>query len=177
MLCYFNYTTCSQLPLNHKFASSSARLRYTVANGTIRTWELRRKEKKAWFACREVIQLDVQAANESTRFVLLQGNLFIGPIFTREKQEAWERRKTFISQHLLEEEEPDFIGPINIHYYRQRLWTFYWSERFIVKPDRFEWETASNQTRILWENWWEACESLIKEIQLLPFNYLQVALV
>jgi hypothetical protein len=135
------------------------------------------KRKEDVIRLQVIIQPGVQATDESTLFVLLQDNLFIGPVFTRAKQEAIERKKTFIRPHLLEEHPADFIGPVNIDYFLQRISIFQWCELIIEEPHSITWAEASNSTRGLWENWWEASDKLIKDIQLLPFNYLQVAVV
>ena len=121
--------------------------------------------------------IDVQTTDEAELFVLVENNLFIGPIFTREKQEAIERKKTFIAKHLLEKQGPGFIGPINIDYYEQRIWTYKLCDLLLKEPISYEWAEASNTTRGLWEDWWETCERLIKQVKQLPLNYLQVSVI
>lgn len=124
-----------------------------------------------------VIQLDEQATNECTLLVLLQDNLFIDPILTREKREAIERKKTYIRPHYFEEYPSGFIGPVNIDYFYQRYNTFEFCDLIIQEPHSITWAEASNTTRSLWEDWHASCEQLNKEIQQLPFNYLQVAII
>ena len=122
-----------------------------------------------------IILPDAEEANEITLVGQLQAGLFIGPVLTLAKQEAIDRKKTFVPLNRLEKEAADFIGPVNIHYYKQRGWTFRFCKLLIVEPHPLEWSEASNSTRLEWENWWEACTNLVTLIESLPFNYEQVA--
>ena len=129
-------------------------------------------------ACWQVTILpDVQATIEHTLVGPLRDGLFIGPVLTLATQEAIDRKKTKIQPHLLEEHPADFIGPVNIDYLHQRIWVFEWCEEILEEPHPITWSEASNTTRSLWENWWEDCESLIKTIKRLPYNYEQVAVI
>ena len=157
-------------------SATFARLPITIANGTIRT-RVTIGEKEEDVVHSAVIQQDVQATIETERFVLLEDNLFIGPIFTQKRQEAIERKKTFISKDYLEKQWPGFIGPINVHYYKQRCWAYKLCDLILIDPLSDEWIEASNTTRSLWEDWWEECETLIKQLKQLPLNYLQVAVI
>jgi hypothetical protein len=130
------------------------------------------------------IQPDEQSEDEETQLEqlveLLQGpppNHFIGPIITREKRESFERKGTFIRYRHLEEQVEGFIGPLNINYLIQRQHTFHLCDLIISEPKNIVWAEASITTRRLFEDWWEACERLIKEIVQLPFNYQQVPVI
>ena len=137
--------------------------------------QLQGKTKEDVAGWQVIILPDAQATNNTTLVGPLRAGLFIGPVLTLAKQEAIDRKKTFIPPNRLEQEAAGFIGPVNIDYYQQREWTFEFCELLIEEPHPITWSEASNTTRKLWENWWEACENLIKVIQSLPFNYEQVA--
>ena len=141
----------------------------------VRGYYRRKKEKDV--ATSEAIQQDVQAEDVAELFVPLVDSLFIGPIFTQEKREAIERKKTFIAKHLFEKQGPGFIGPININYFEQRIWAYKWCDLLLKEPISYEWAEASNTTRGLWEDWWATCEKLVKQLKQLPLNYLQVPVI
>ena len=124
----------------------------------------------------EAIQQDVQAEDVAELSAPLV-SLFVGPIFTQEKQEAVERKKTFIAKHLFEKQVQGFIGPININYFEQRIWAYKRCDLLLTDPISSEWAEASNTTRGLWEDWWASCEQLICKLKQLPLNYLQVPVI
>ena len=134
------------------------------------------RRKKEDVPTSETIQQDVQAEDVAELSVPLV-SLFIGPIFTKEKQEAVERKKTFIAKHLFEKQVQGFIGPININYFEQRIWAYKWCDLLLKEPISNEWAEASNTTRGLWEDWWASCKQLIKQLKQLPLNYLQVPVI
>ena len=175
MLRYFNYTIYPQLPLNYKFARNFRSI--TSYDSRWHYSYIARKTKENVARLQVIILPDVQATIENTLVGQLQGGLFIGPVLTLAKQEAIDRKKTKIQPHLLEEHPADFIGPVNIDYLYQRIQIFEWCDLIIEEPHPITWAEASNTTRSLWENWWEACESLIKAIQQLPLNWEQVAVI
>ena len=178
ILRYFNYTIYSQLPLNCKFTRNSRSI--TSYDSRWHYSYIAKKTKQDVALLQVIIPPDVQAQDEETH---------VGPIDVQAQDEETHvgrlqgpipKNRYIDTYNPLEQQPADFVGPLNIDYWLQRVKAFEFSNIILIHkrfPHTITWAAASNTTRGLWENYSENCESLIEVIQRLPLNYEQLVVI